>query len=66
MNARVAQHYNIVEDLAQAPSVMSTLEVLQSCPMQQKSLFFAIGVIDASDSSYTSPYQRKEYSSNGY
>jgi len=31
-NARAAQHYNIVEDLAQAPSAMSTLEVLQSCP----------------------------------
>ena len=26
--ARAAQHYNIVEDLAQSPSVMSTLEVL--------------------------------------
>jgi hypothetical protein len=33
-NARVAQHYSIVEDLAQAPCAMSTFEVLQSCPMQ--------------------------------
>jgi len=33
-NARVAQHYNIVEDLAQAPSTMSALEVLQTCPTQ--------------------------------
>lgn len=32
LNVRVAQHYNIVEDLAQAPSVMSALEVLQSYP----------------------------------
>ena len=32
-NAQVAQHYSIVEDLAQAPCAMSSLEVLQSCPM---------------------------------
>jgi hypothetical protein len=31
-HARDAQNYNIVEDLAQAPSMMSALEVLQSCP----------------------------------
>ena len=29
-NSRAAQHYSIVEDLAQAPSAMSALEVLQS------------------------------------
>ena len=29
-NARAAHHYNSVEDLAQAPSAMSALEVLQS------------------------------------
>jgi hypothetical protein len=33
-HARVAQNYSIVEDLAQAPSVMSALEVLQYCPTQ--------------------------------
>ena len=33
-NARAAHHYKIVEDLAQAPSAMSVLEVLQSCPSQ--------------------------------
>ena len=27
-----AQHYNVVEYLAQAPCAMSTLEVLQNCP----------------------------------
>ena len=32
-NARAAQFHNVVEDLAQAPCAMSTLEVLQSCPM---------------------------------
>ena len=42
-NARVAQHYSIVEDLAQAPCAMSTLEVLQTFPMQQKSLLSVIG-----------------------
>jgi hypothetical protein len=31
-HAHAAQNYNIVEDLAQAPSTMSALEVLQSCP----------------------------------
>ena len=35
-NARAAQHYSIVEDLAQAPSAMSTLEVLQNCPRKRK------------------------------
>ena len=30
LNARVSQHYSIVEDLAQAPCAMSALEVLQS------------------------------------
>ena len=36
LNARAAQHYSIVEDLAQAPCAMSALEVLQSCPSQRK------------------------------
>jgi hypothetical protein len=42
-HACAAQNYSIVEDMAQAPSAMSTLEVLQSCPMQQKALLKAIG-----------------------
>jgi hypothetical protein len=45
----VAQNYSIVEDLAQAPSAMSSLEVLQSCPAQQKELLKAIGGIDPTD-----------------
>jgi hypothetical protein len=32
LNARDAQNYTIVEDLAQTPYVMYALEVLQSCP----------------------------------
>jgi hypothetical protein len=48
-HARVAQNYSIVEDLAQAPSAMSTLKVLQSCPTQRKALLKAIGGIDPMD-----------------
>ena len=51
LNARDAQHYNIVEDLAQALCAMSALEVLQSCPAQSKSLLQAIGAIDSVDAS---------------
>ena len=49
-SARAAQNYNIVEDLAQAPSAMSALEVLQTCPAQRKALLSAIGGIDPQDS----------------
>jgi hypothetical protein len=48
-HARVAQNYNILEDLAQAPSAMSSLEVLQSCPTELKALLKAIGGIDPTD-----------------
>jgi hypothetical protein len=48
-HARVVHNYNIVEDLAQAPSAMSALEVLQSCPTQRKALLKAIGGIDPMD-----------------
>ena len=54
MNARAAQHYNIVEDLAQAPCAMSALEVLQSCPSQRKALLQAIGAVDSADASLLS------------
>jgi hypothetical protein len=42
-NARAAQNYSVVEDLSQTPCVMSTLEVLQSCPAQRKALLTALG-----------------------
>jgi hypothetical protein len=48
-HARAAQNYSIVEDLAQAPSAMSALEVLQSCPIQRKALLKDIGGIDPTD-----------------
>ena len=46
---RVASNY-IVEDLAQSPSAMSTLEVLQNFPSQKQALLSAIGGIDPTDS----------------
>ena len=45
-NAWAAQFYNVVEDLAQAPCAMSTLEVLQSFPTQRKNLLIALGALD--------------------
>ena len=52
--ARAAQHYNVVEDLAQSPSAMSTLEVLQNCPSQRQALLSAIGGVDPRDSNLVS------------
>ena len=49
-SARAAQNYNIVEYLAQAPSAMSALEVLQTFLAQRKALLSAIGGIDPQDS----------------
>ncbi|MCY6525068.1 hypothetical protein, partial [Actinobacillus pleuropneumoniae] len=49
-NARAAQHYNILEYLAQASSEMSALEVLQMCPSQRKDFLSTIGGIDPMDS----------------
>lgn len=58
--ARAAQHYNIVEDLAQSPSAMSTLEVLQNCPSQKQALLSVIGGIDPKDSNLVS-FDHKGY-----
>ena len=52
-NTYAAQHYNIVDDLAQVPSTMSVLEVLQIFLSQQKALLSTIGRIDPADSSLT-------------
>ena len=48
--ARAAVSYNIVDDLAQTPTAMSALEVLKTCPTQQKALLATLGVVDPSDS----------------
>ena len=44
--ASATHNYSIVGDLAQAPSAMSTLEVLQTCPTQRKALLWEIGGVD--------------------
>ena len=49
-NARAAQNYSVVEDLAQSPCAMSTLEVLQSCPAQRSALLIDIGDVDPKNS----------------
>ncbi len=59
-HAKAAKHYNIVEDLAQSPSAMSTLEVLQNCPSQNQALLSAIGGIDPMDSNLVS-FNHKGY-----
>jgi hypothetical protein len=44
--ARVAHNYSLVNDLAQSPTAMSVLEVLQTCPTQWKSLLSSLGAVD--------------------
>jgi hypothetical protein len=46
LNARVVENYSIMEDLAQTPCVMSTMEVLQSFPSQRKEFLSSLGVVD--------------------
>ena len=58
--AKVAQNYNIVEDLAQSPSAMSTLEVPQNCPSQKQALLSVIGGIEPTDSNLVS-FNHKGY-----
>jgi hypothetical protein len=48
-HARETHNYSLVDDLAQSPRVMSLLEVLQTCPSQQKSLIFSLGAVDPAD-----------------
>jgi hypothetical protein len=48
-HAHVAETYSSVEVLANTPSTMLALEVLQSCPMEWKALLKAIGGIDPTD-----------------
>jgi hypothetical protein len=47
--ARVVHKYSLVNYLAQYPPAMSILEVLQTCPTQQESLFSTLGVVDPAD-----------------
>jgi hypothetical protein len=49
-NSHATQNYNIVEYLAQAPSSMSDLEVLQKFPSQRRTLLEYIRAIDPDSS----------------
>jgi hypothetical protein len=49
-SSRATQNYNIAEDLAQAPCVMSVLEVLQHYPCQRRTLLSTIGDVDPESS----------------
>jgi hypothetical protein len=48
-NVRAAQNYSIVQDLAQTPCTMSSLEVLQSFPFKIKVVLSALGATKTSD-----------------
>ena len=47
---KASHNYNIVDDLSQSPTSMSTLEVIQYFPSQRKALLNALGTIDSFDS----------------
>ena len=47
--SKEAHNYSIVDDLAQSPTAMSNLEVLQSCPKQRKTFLSALGIINLAD-----------------
>jgi hypothetical protein len=49
-NARASQNYSVIEDLAQTPCAMSSLEVLQSFPSQRKALLSSLGVVEPANS----------------
>jgi hypothetical protein len=51
-SSRASQNYKIVEDLAQAPCVMSMLEVLQHYPSQCRMLLATIGNVDPESSNH--------------
>ena len=42
----------MVEDLAQEPCAISTLEVLQICPTQCKNLLTALGAVDPNNTNF--------------
>jgi hypothetical protein len=47
--ARASHNYSLVDELAQSPTTMYLLEVLQTCPTQRKYLLFTLGVVDPTD-----------------
>jgi len=49
-NLKETYSYSIIDGLAQSSSSILGLEVLQTCPTQQKSLLSALGAINPSNS----------------
>ena len=49
-NSKATQNYSIVEDLGQIACVMSTLEVIQTCPSQRNALLSTLGALEPSGS----------------
>jgi hypothetical protein len=47
--ARATHNYSLVDNLAQSPTTMSVLDILQTCPTQRKSLLFSLGKVDPAD-----------------
>ena len=47
--SRAAHSYSIVDDLAQSPAAISTVELLRSCPSQKKALLSTLGAVDPAD-----------------
>ena len=48
-SSRAAHSYNIVDDMAQSPATISTLELLQSCPSLKRALLSVVGVVYPTD-----------------
>ena len=48
-DARDAHNENVVEEIAQEPCAMSSMEVLQYFPAQRNELFYSTRVVDPSD-----------------
>lgn len=49
-HVKLSRNYSIVDELAQSPTTMSILEVLQTCPSHKKSLLTTSATIDPLDS----------------
>ena len=58
-SGRAAHSYSIVDDLAQSPAAISTLELLQSSPSQNKALLSDMGAIDPADDQLIVFYARQ-------
>jgi hypothetical protein len=46
---RAEHNHSLVDDLVQSPAAMLVLEVLQTCPTQQKSLLSSLGAVEPAD-----------------